>query len=208
LIIGGASGQILDTKSKKLGSTENTAKGTFFADYAPLILLLVTVISLWGARKRLWDVDPLNHAMVTRPDMRAYNWLQEHIGPDSSFLVNSFFAYGGSVIVGSDGGWWIPLLAGRETTLPPLTYVSEQGPFPDYLTWTNTLTAEINHKGIDHPDVLDLLEDRDVSHVYIGQRQGSVNSPGQNIHPDQLISSPNFKPVYHQDHIWVFEIVY
>jgi hypothetical protein len=207
LIIGGVFGLILDASYAKPGIDDYPAK-KYLPFLAPLTLIMVIVIGVWGARKRLWDVDPLNHALVNRPDMRAYNWIQDHTGPDSRFMVNSFFAYDGSVIVGSDGGWWIPMLAGRGTTLPPLNYASEQGPFPDYTTWTNTLTAEINTKGMDHPDVLDLLEDREISHVYIGQRQGKVNSPGPSLHPDQLISCPHYKPVYHQDHTWVFEIEY
>jgi len=44
------------------------------------------------------------------------------------------FAYGDSVIVGSDGGWWLPLLARRQTTLPPINYGSEQGVRADYLS--------------------------------------------------------------------------
>ena len=147
------------------------------------------------------------HALATRPDIRAAEWIQENTPQDARFLVNSFFAYDDTVIVGSDGGWWLPLLARRQTTLPPLNYGSERGPRPDYVHWINALTTEIQNKGIAHPDVLALLRARGVTHVYVGQRQGRVNYGGPHVlEPEQLLASPNFRPVYHQDRVWVFEV--
>jgi len=122
-------------------------------------------------------------------------------------LVNSFFAYGDTVIVGSDGGWWLPLLSQRQTTLPPLTYGSEGGPHPDYIQWINALTTEIQNKGIAHPDVLALLRARGITYVYIGQRQGRVNYGGPYVlDPQQLLADPNFRLAYHQDRVWIFQI--
>jgi len=175
------------------------------------LILFVTVsviaVGIWGARQRLGDLQVMTHALVTRPDIRAAEWIQENTPQDARFLVNSFFAYDDTVIVGSDGGWWLPLLAQRQTTLPPLTYGSEGGPRPDYVQWINALTTEIQNKGIAHPDVLALLRERGVTHVYIGQRQGRVNYGGPYVlEPEQLLASPNFRLVYHQDRVWVFEV--
>ncbi len=35
------------------------------------------------------------------------------------FLVNGYNIYKDTSSVGSDGGWWIPLLTGRPNTMPP-----------------------------------------------------------------------------------------
>jgi hypothetical protein len=121
-------------------------------------------------------------------------------------LVNSFFAYGGSLIAGSDAGWWLPLTARRQTTLPPLTYGSEQGPTPDYINSINNLTASIIEYGVDHPLVKEMLEDRGITHVYIGQRQGSVGSDKPLFYADELLASERYDPVYHQDRVWIFKI--
>jgi len=174
---------------------------------ALIMLVLAFGVGAWGARQRLGDLQVMTHALVTRPDIRAAEWIQENTPQDARFLVNSFFAYGDTVIVGSDGGWWLPLLARRQTTLPPLNYGSERGPRPDYVHWINALTTEIQNKGIAHPDVLALLRARGVTHVYVGQRQGRVNYGGPHVlEPEQLLASPNFRPVYHQDRAWVFEV--
>lgn len=175
---------------------------------ALVMLVLVLGMAVWGARQRLKDFQPAPHALAVRPDIRAATWIRENTPQDARFLVNSMFAYGDTVIVGTDGGWWLPLLAQRQTTLPPLNYSSEQGPRPDYVQWINALTTEIQNKGIAHPDVLALLRERGVTHVYIGQRQGRVNYGGPYVlELQQLLANPNFRLVYHQDRVWVFEIV-
>jgi hypothetical protein len=174
---------------------------------ALLALALLITVSLWGARERVGDVRVAQHALVTRPDIRAAAWIRENTSPQARFLVNSFFAYGDSVIVGSDGGWWLPLLARRQTTLPPITYGMEQGFRPDYVKWINVLPIEIQNKGISHSDVLALLRERGVTHIYIGQEQGRVNYTGPHIlQPAQLLASSHFRPVYRQDRVWVFEV--
>ena len=173
-----------------------------------LVFVSVFVAGIWGARERLNDLQMVSGVLVTRPDLRATEWIQENVPQDARFLVNSLLAYGDTLIAGSDGGWWLPLLARRQTTLPPLIYGSEQGPQPGYLFWVNALTSEIQTKGVTHPDVLALLRTRGVTHVYIGQRQGRVNYGGPYVlEPEQLLASSNFRLVYHQDRVWVFEIV-
>ncbi len=173
-----------------------------------LAALLLAGVGLEGAQIRMGDMRPSQHALVTRPDLHAMAWIQGNTPKDARFLINSFFAYGGGVIVGSDGGWWIPLLAKRANTVPPLNYGTEKEPYPNYREWVNTLSAEIRDKGIDHPDVLALLRERGITHVYIGQRQGRVNYSGlQVLDAQQLLASPYFRPVYHQDRVWIFDVV-
>ena len=176
---------------------------------ALVLLFSVCLIGVWGAHARLGDLQVAQGTLVTRPDIRAAGWIQENTPSNARFLVNSFSAYGGSSIVGSDAGWWLPLLAQRQTTLPPLTYAAERGPRPDYIAWVNALTAEIQNKGITNPDVLALLRARDITYVYVGQRQGRVNYTGpQTLAPELLLASANFRLVYHQDQVWVFKIVW
>ncbi|HBY06628.1 MAG TPA: hypothetical protein DEH22_02120 [Chloroflexi bacterium] len=167
--------------------------------------ICIFLIGIWGTRYRLDDLEIFTHALAAQPDLNASSWIQENIPTDARFLVNSFPAYGNSSIVGSDGGWWLPITAQRGTTLPPLTYVSEEGPRPDYREWVNELTNEILTKGISSPDVLAMLTERKVTHVYIGQLQGKVNNNGPTLEPEQLSSDSHFSPIYHQDRVWIFE---
>ena len=173
-----------------------------------LATLLVVTVGLGGTRARMRDVLPSRHAMVTRSDLRAQTWIRENVPEDARFLVNSFFAYGGSVIVGSDGGWWLPLLAGRANTVPPLNYGTEQGPWSEYREWINNLTQQIQETGIDAPETLALLQKHGIAHVYIGQQQGRVNYSGPDVlDSNALLRSAHYRLVYHQDRVWVFEVV-
>ena len=173
-----------------------------------LLTILTVGLALFGAKDRLGDLNVVAHALITRPDLRAMTWIRENTPESAKFLVNSFFAYGGSVVVGSDGGWWLPLLAGRANTVPPLNYGTERGPRPDYRIWVNELTARVQQSEMESAEVLAALMDRGVTHVYIGQQGGKVNYEGPGpLNPDVLLKSKHYRLVYHQDRVWIFEIV-
>jgi hypothetical protein len=55
--------------------------------------------------------------------------------------------------------------------------------------------------------VIAMLKERGVTHVYIGQQQGSVNSPGALLDPAQLLSDSRFRLIYHQDRVYIFEFL-
>jgi hypothetical protein len=172
------------------------------------LFLTVCTLALWGARQEIRYIDIPQHSLVTHADLRAASWIQENVPAEARFLVNSFFAYSGSAVVGSDAGWWLPLLAHRQTTLPPLSYGLEPEPWPGYRVYISDLTAVLQEKGLIHPDSLAVLQERGVSHVYIGQQQGRVNSIGAYaFQPEELLSSDYYQPIYHQDRVWVFELV-
>lgn len=165
-------------------------------------------LSAWGAYARLGDLHPDRHALVTYPDVRAAEWIRKHTPADAHFAINSFRAYGGSLVVGSDAGWWLPILASRQTTVPPLTYGTELPADSAYRQQVLSLGIAIQERGLHDLDTLDLARRQGITHVYLGQRQGSVNSSGAGvIEPGKLVQSPHFQPVYHQDRVWVFEIV-
>jgi hypothetical protein len=171
-----------------------------------IILIIVILSSFYGARKRFFDIEINYHTFVTNPDQRAFEWIRENTNNDDRFLVISFPAYGNSLIAGADAGWWIPLILNRQTTLPPLLYGSEKGPTSDYNKWINHLTADIIEKGINHPEVLDLLTERQINYIYIGQQRGRINNPAPFLIPEMVIDNPVFEIAYHQDGVWIFQI--
>lgn len=170
------------------------------------LAVLLLIGGAWGARRQLRLVDPLRFSLASRADLRAMAWIRQNTPADTRFLVNSFFAYGGSLVAGSDGGWWIPLLTQRPSTQPPLNYGTEEGSFPGYRAWINETVQAISEQGLNDPNTLAMLEDRGVGYVYIGQQQGTVGSPGPLLDLQILLSDPNFETVYHQDRVWIFKV--
>jgi hypothetical protein len=175
--------------------------------WSVLLLVAIVIISAWSVRPRLRVVRPAEHALLTRPDLKAANWIEENLPKDAKFLVNSFFAYGGTLVVGSDGGLWLPLLTLRESTQPPLLYGSENATHPQYVQLTNSLVALIEEKGIDHPEVLRELNNRNITHIFIGQQQGQVNTKSPLLDPQKLVESRFYRPIYHQDRAWIFSVI-
>jgi hypothetical protein len=183
-------------------------KNTRLAQWVQTFMVLTLIAaSLVGIPQRMKELHPERYALLTRPDLRAASWIQNHLDPDAGLLVNSFFAYGGTLIVGSDGGWWLPLLAKRHTTLPPLNYGTEKGFQPDYKKQVNELARVIAEKGPADSESLGMLQERKITHIYIGQQQGRVNYAGPDVlDPLQLSGDPHFRVIYHQDRVWIFEI--
>jgi hypothetical protein len=168
--------------------------------------LVVLAASLWAARIHARMIDPA-YAMVTPADERAMAWIKANTPPDAKFLVNGFFAYGGSSVVGADAGWWIPLLAGRENTIPPLTYVSETPLSRDYPQQVHNLMAQLQATDLATPEGLALLEQNGITNIYIGQGEGRVGNPGAPLlSAETLLAAPYYEPIYHEGRVWIFEL--
>jgi hypothetical protein len=61
-------------------------------------------------------------------DLVVMHWIKNNTSPDTLFLVNFFeFDWQPGWLVGSDAGYWIPLLAQRSSCLPPMVYPMEWG---------------------------------------------------------------------------------
>jgi hypothetical protein len=171
-----------------------------------LLLVGGGLLALAGLLARMEDGQPAEYALVTHPDLRAMDWLQANTGEGDRFLVNGFKAFNDSAVVGSDAGWWLPLLASRQTFLNPLNAAFEQASGGAGSADAEIVDA-IQAYGVDDPRVLGLLAQQGITHAYIGQQNGSVNSNSPLLEVEDLLRSPDFAPVYHQDRVWVFRIL-
>jgi hypothetical protein len=158
--------------------------------------------------QRIDDINPTLHAIATRPDLRAAEWIRENTSLDDRFLVNSVFAYDNNYIVGSDGGWWLPLLTKRLTTQPPLNYGDEEGFIPNNVAWVNQIPQAILSKGLTDPSVMSMLRERGVTFVYLGQLHKREVPPVPLLDSTVLQDDPHFQLVYRKDEVWIFKISY
>jgi hypothetical protein len=172
-----------------------------------LIISAAMLLALWGGRERLSAVNEAQFALVTDADLQAMAWIRDNTPPEAKFLINSFPAYGDSIVVGSDGGWWIPLITMRDTTVPPATAYLEAAEEAAYAASLTALARELRGVDMDSSAVLSLLAQNHVTHVFVGQKQGRVNYTGNDVlDPVALNSSPYYHAVYHQDGVWIFEV--
>jgi hypothetical protein len=161
---------------------------------AGVMLLLIAA----GSKEALTVLDPA-HMLVTDADLHAMQWIREHTPETAKFLVNSFPAYGGNATVGSDAGWWIPILAGRENNVPPITYAHEAAYEPGYVTRINDFARRVEETALDTSEALALLRSNGITHIYVGDKGGSIRV-------DELRHSDYYRLAYHKDSVWVFEV--
>jgi len=165
--------------------------------------LLATIIvlgGLWGAQQVAGIVNPY-FVMVTSADLQAMAWIRENTPPRARFLVNSEPAYGGSTVVGTDAGWWIPVLAQRQSTVPPLIAGSEQPEEGGYMWWARQLAEMVRTRPLDDRTTLQALQAAGVTHVYIGARGGPLKG-------EKLMGLHPYRLLYHRDGVWIFGLEY
>ena len=188
-------GQLGETLNKRFGPPGNL-----------ILFVLLILLSLGAAWKQRVVVRPLEFALVTRPDQRALDWIRTHTAPEARFLVKGAVIHDGQSIVGVDAGWWIPLLARRENTLPPqYALLTEQSISPGYSQRAVALVKTLEHYPLTSPLGIKTLADWGITHVYIGQRQGLSSSWMAQLEsrPAEPGASP-FQLVYQQDRTAIF----
>ncbi len=171
-----------------------------------MMVALFLVAALFGA-KTMAGVRDARYQMVSRPDTEAMAWIRQNTPADARFLVNGFTAYGDSVVVGADAGWWIPLLAGRANTVPPLIYGTEKTARPEMRQELLAFYHRVQQADFGDAETARWLRAAGVTHVYLGQRQGQIGFGEK--HPlvaADLLASPYFQPVYHHDLVWIFAL--
>jgi hypothetical protein len=171
--------------------------------------------AVWGYG---WQLDHLlrpEHQLFTPADAQAVAWIEANTAPEDRFFVNAFPAYGGALLAGSDGGWWLPLLAGRQTNLPPLTYGSERGVEEGYARQVRALAEALRGRTATdlRPAALDLTTPENYArllaggydYVYLGARANPGPETADHIDAAALAARPDlFALAYAQDGVRIY----
>ncbi|NOZ05913.1 MAG: hypothetical protein GXP41_06120 [Chloroflexi bacterium] len=170
-------------------------------------LLLMAGIALWSVGQSATVLQP-SYMMVTKSDEAAMHWIRQNTSAHAKFLVNGFRIYAGTSSVGSDGGWWIPLLSLRANTMPPqYALLNEQEHTPGYGKGVTDLVAQLETVHLSTEEGVQLLCSQNITHVYIGQGQGKIgNSNPPLFTRAELEKSPQYRLVYRQDRVAIFAL--
>jgi hypothetical protein len=186
------------------------------AAHGAALAVALGAVCMWGT---LWlrDVADPAQQMLTPADERAMAWIRDNTPADARILVNSFPAYGGSLIAGTDGGWWIPLLTGRRTNLPPLTYGSEQWERDGFYLETNRLPEALRGRplrdgspvriDLTTPDNRARLREAGLRFVYSGANPTPGPDRADRIDTAALRASDAFRMIYDHDGVQIFQLV-
>jgi hypothetical protein len=169
-----------------------------------LCILIITVAILEGGKQRL-IVDQFSYNMVTRPDIRASEWIKNNTFENALFLAQGF-EYRGTV-AGSDAGWWLPLLAGRSNSVPPQYAQFNETSHPkDFTKQVVDLVDVLETHSIVEEKSIQALCKMGITHTYHGQRQGKVGQSIQLFSTMDLDRIPTFfTKIYHRDRVQIYE---
>jgi len=163
-----------------------------------IILFVIFVGIILGVNRwNNYNFSRLTH--VSSDDLTAANWIKSNTDPNSLFMINSYqFPINDNLIIGLDGGYWLPVIAERQTVVPPMIYQVEKLSNPEALNKTllfhkleGKLTAKEN---------LTFLHENEVDYVYIGSRGGIINE-------NSLIDSEYFELIYQKNHVSIYKIL-
>lgn len=196
LVIGWWGGEIASWLASHWGRAGQAFVGTVLAG-----------LVVWGALSQLRIVKR-DFILVTRPDAQAMAWIERNTAGDAVFLAEGFRVYNGTSAVGSDAGWWTPLLAGRANTMPPQYAILNETPAdPGYSQRLVELVASLESAAPGSDAGLSSLCGLGVTHVYVGQTQGGTGMGVQRLFaPSDLLADPHFSLVYHQDRVYIFAV--
>jgi len=157
--------------------------------------LLFLLIRGWIAIGSI--VEP-GSAYVGSDDLPAMEWIRSNTPPSAYFMVNTFhWSFLPDLVIGSDAGYWMPLLAGRRTVTVPMTYANERSNLPEFADRLASLDQLGGH--LTTPEALTLLHDEGITHVYVGQRGGQIVL-------EELLKSPAFQLEYQNGSAYVFQL--
>ena len=170
-----------------------------------IVVVALGFIGAWSQRN---ISDPVHYGMVTQPDLQAMSWINQETPSDSLFLVEGMHENWLTNIVGTDAGWWIPLLTGRQNTMPPQYAISNEMPIePEYSQKLIRLENELEKTSLNSQEGVSLICEYGITHIYIGQKQGMVGNHGQPLFTvDELSSNPNYHLVYHRDGVYIYSV--
>ncbi len=171
---------------------------------ANIVIIALLLVSIRSAGYRLAFFEP-GRQLVTEADLAAMAWIQENTPADALFLINHTFAYSNSTAVGTDAGWWLPLLAGRQNTIPPLS--AQETRYPDAFQ-SNQFYRQVDQVELTDTSGYQLLQEAGITHIYLGQQNGQVwNESGQApLNAEVLRASSLYREIYHQDNVSVFTL--
>jgi len=160
-----------------------------------LSAIAAVVLGLAGASTMWQVINPLT-LLAREGDLRALAWIREHTPRDAVFAVGVQPWMAGS-FVGIDGGYWIPVLTGRRSLLPPGLY-----------TWVEPAeeTARVNARLAawsaatePSPALLAMLRGAGVTDVYFGP---ASHSPMRSL----LVASGAGRVVYEEEGVTIVRL--
>jgi hypothetical protein len=158
-----------------VGAAVQELVGMVRIEWQPRAVRLLATLGLAAAFVasfiRVTDVEPYRY-FVTPEDLQAMRWIRENTPTDAKFAVNTYF-WLPNAPHGTDAGYWIPYLTGRQTTVDCMLLNLGSADYASRIVEMSHAVEQLETSGAS----LDELYALGVDYVYIGQR-GDFSGPG------------------------------
>ncbi|GAP12267.1 hypothetical protein BECAL_03473 [Bellilinea caldifistulae] len=148
----------------------------------------------WGGWQSRSVLNP-ETIFVSKADMRAFEWIRQNTPPNARFLINTTPWMAG-VYRGVDGGYWLPLITGRQTLLPPVLYTLGD---PEQVRQINQWAERASHLTTCDEAFWSLIDEGNLSFVYLREGRGSLQPAG-------LLNCPEVVLIYRRDGVLLFQL--
>jgi len=166
------------------------------------VIETVAVIAfIWGASHMNGLLNVPSAAYVKPEDLKAAEWIKENTPEDACFMINTYrFEFSTNFIIGSDAGWWLPVLAERCVITYPMTSNIERFDHPnalDKVVEIHNLDGKLNSNS-----AFELLKYYGITYIYVKQ----VENQRSSINYADLIQSNNYEPLFNLENIFIFKL--
>lgn len=157
--------------------------------------LSVVIIAFTALASARAEVARLDNGFVRASDIQAIEWVAQNTPPDARFAIGGEF-WLPSIVEGRDAGWWLPMLAHRQVTIPTMVYVTEV----DGATRLGILNLARDLNNLRDPAAaLPMLRANGIGYIYVGNRPTQVD-------PMLLTETPGYRLLYYHEGAWVFGV--
>lgn len=173
----------------------------------PIGAIILILLAFWFALSAKNVLNKTDHEYVTWADQRAFEWIKSNTLTTALFLVDGFTIYNGTSAVGSDAGWWIPLLTGRGNTMPPQYALLNERPIQEgYSQWIVEVHDEFRVHSPASPEGLKAMCRWGISHIYSGQKRGILGQPTALLNWQEWPDAAWLDLVYAEDRVRIFAL--
>lgn len=166
------------------------------ARLAPLVAL-AAVAATWQAAPGQRSVINPDTVLLAAADLAAMDWVAAETPPGATFVIGTTHWQFGTYR-GVDGGYWLPLLARRRTTIPPALYV--YGAPGDVRRIGALAKVAARADALSPAELSQLMDDAGADHVYVG----ALARPGSGFSAARLRRQPDLRQVYGRDGVAIF----
>jgi branched-subunit amino acid transport protein len=160
--------------------------------FQAIILILTVLVAYIGSKQLVTIINPIT-ILSRSVDLPAIDWVRENIPENETIVINPF-AWGYGLYAGSDGGYWISPLSGRDTLPPPVLY----GLGSDRKQ-INEKSQKVINLGSNPVALWNFLSSNQLHYIYIGAKGGILS-------PEKLSASDLFTICYQKEGVWIFII--